>query len=58
MVQQSMFQALFASGRTRQVMDFLQVHENRLDEENERGWQILVGLAVSVRTSKLAIALF
>lgn len=35
MVQQSMFQALFASGRTRQVMDFLQVHENRLDEENE-----------------------
>jgi hypothetical protein len=35
MVQQLICQALFASGRTREVMDFLQVHENRLDEENE-----------------------
>ncbi|KAF8551792.1 hypothetical protein OG21DRAFT_1512329 [Imleria badia] len=35
MAQQLVFQALFASGRAREVMDFLRVHENRLDEENE-----------------------
>ncbi|KIJ11815.1 hypothetical protein PAXINDRAFT_15388 [Paxillus involutus ATCC 200175] len=35
MVQQLICQALFASGRTREVMDFLQVNENSLDEENE-----------------------
>ncbi|KAF9219023.1 hypothetical protein BS17DRAFT_811376 [Gyrodon lividus] len=45
MIQQLICQALFASGRTREVMDFLQVNENRLDEENEArkadlGWLV------------------
>ena len=35
MVQQLICQALFACGRTQEVMDFLQVNENHLDEENE-----------------------
>ncbi|KAI9454961.1 hypothetical protein HD554DRAFT_2317804 [Boletus coccyginus] len=35
MVQQLICKALFASGRTRDVMKLLQVNENRLDEETE-----------------------
>ncbi|KAI5991684.1 hypothetical protein F5J12DRAFT_897480 [Pisolithus orientalis] len=35
MVQHLMCQALFASGRTQEVMNFLQMNDNHLDEENE-----------------------
>ncbi|KAI6105173.1 hypothetical protein EDD17DRAFT_1761875 [Pisolithus thermaeus] len=35
MVQQRMCQALFTSGRTREVTKFIRVHDNRLDEESE-----------------------
>ncbi|KAI6022002.1 hypothetical protein EDC04DRAFT_2901010 [Pisolithus marmoratus] len=34
-VQEVTCQALFASGRTQEVRDFIRVNENRLDEENE-----------------------
>ncbi|KAI6097043.1 hypothetical protein F5141DRAFT_481323 [Pisolithus sp. B1] len=37
MVQQLICRALFVSGRTREVNDFLHVNENCLDEENEAG---------------------